>query len=88
MLNVGTFPFGGLVVARDEESIGQVGTLVVATRGAVGPGEVRVSIRGGSECFLAWSDTPLPRGASVLIIDYRGPRTVDVVEWDARELGE
>lgn len=88
MLNVGTFPFGGLIVASDEESVGQVGTLVVATRGAGGPGEVRVSIRGGSECFLAWSDKPLPRGANVLIIDYRGPRTVDVVEWDAGEFGE
>jgi hypothetical protein len=88
MLSRGMFPFGGLIVARDEESIGQVGTLVVATRGEKGPGEVRVTIRGGSECFLAWSDEPLPRGASVLIIDYRGPRTVDVVEWDAHELGE
>jgi hypothetical protein len=88
MLVLGMFPFGGWAVARDEESIGQLGTLTVGTRGASGPGEVRVSVRGGSECFLAWSETPLPRGASVLIIDYRGPRTVDVVEWDAGDLGE
>jgi hypothetical protein len=88
MLFWGTIPYGGWAVARDDESIGQVGTLITGTRGAYGPGEVRVNVRGGTECFLAWSDTPLPRGSSVLIIDYRGPRTVDVVEWDARELGE
>jgi hypothetical protein len=85
----GVYPCGVICTfERDDESIGQVGTLIVATRGADGPGEVRVNVRGGLECFLAWSDSPLPRGASVLIIDYRGPRTVDVVEWDADKLGE
>jgi hypothetical protein len=69
-------------VARDESVIGAVGTIVIATRGKAGPGEVWVRIRGGSEKFLAWSDTPLPRGTTVLIIDTRAPRTVDVVEWD------
>jgi hypothetical protein len=74
-------------VARDESAIGRVGILVIATRGSAGPGEVSVRIRGGSEKFLAWSDTPLPRGATVLITDSRGARTVDVVEWDD-SLGE
>jgi hypothetical protein len=69
-------------VARDESAIGRVGILVIATRGQAGPGEVRVRIRGGSEKFLAWSATPLPKGATVLVTDSRGPRTVDVVEWD------
>jgi hypothetical protein len=69
-------------VARDESAIGTVGVLVVATRGQLGPGEVRVKIRGGSEKFLAWSPAPLPKGTTVLITDYRGPRTVDVMEWD------
>ncbi len=69
-------------MARDESAVGRVGILVIATRGAAGPGEVQVRIRGGSEKFLAWSATPLPRGATVLIIDYRGTRTVDVMEWD------
>ena len=40
-----------------------------------------VKIRGGSERFLAWSESPLPKGAKVLVIDFRGARTVDVVEW-------
>jgi len=69
-------------MAKDEAAIGSVGVLVVATRGAAGPGEVLVSIRGGRETYLAWSDRPLPRGANVLVIDYRGARAVDVIEWD------
>lgn len=56
--------------------------LTVATRGADGPGEVRIKIRGGSETFLAWSETPLARGATVLVTDSRGARAVDVIEWD------
>jgi hypothetical protein len=67
---------------RDESAIGTVGVLIVGTRGPAGPGEVRIKIRGGSERFLAWSENPLPKGATVLVIDYRGPRTVDVMEWD------
>jgi hypothetical protein len=68
-------------VARDESAIGTVGVITIPTRGAAGPGEVRIRIRGGSENFLAWSETPLPRGATVLIIDARGRRTVEVMEW-------
>jgi hypothetical protein len=69
-------------VARDESSIGCVGVLTVATRGERGPGEVLIKIRGGSEAFLAWSDTPLPKGATVLVIESRGARAVDVIEWE------
>ena len=61
--------------------------LTIATRGPAGPGEVRIKIRGGSERFLAWSEDPLPKGATVLVVDYRGSRTVDVMEW-ADPLGE
>jgi len=66
---------------RDEPSIGLVGVLTVATRGTDGPGEVQVSIRGGSETFLAWSDQPLPRGTTVLVTESRGARALDVIEW-------
>ena len=69
-------------MARDESAIGTVGVLVVASRGPAGPGEVLIRIRGGSESYLAWSKTPLPKGTTVLIIDYLGPRTVDVMAWD------
>lgn len=67
---------------RDETAIGCVGVLVIGTRGQAGPGEVLVRIRGGSETYLAWSETPLPRGATVLVVQSRGSRTVDVAEWD------
>jgi hypothetical protein len=69
-------------VARDESAIGTVGVITLATRGQAGPGEVRIRIRGGTENFIAWSHKPLPIGTTVLIIDARGGRTVDVREWD------
>jgi hypothetical protein len=69
-------------LAKDESCIGCVGVLTVATRGSEGPGEVRVKIRGGSETFLAWSESPLSRGATVLVTESRGKRVVDVIEWD------
>jgi hypothetical protein len=42
---------------------------------------VQVKIRGGSEAFIAWSPEPLPKGATVLVIESRGARTVDVSAW-------
>ncbi len=61
--------------------IGRVGTLIVATRGDRGTGEVLVTVRGSREAFLAWSDEPLPKGAKVLVVEVRGPRTVVVEPW-------
>jgi hypothetical protein len=68
-------------MARDEALIGCIGRLTVATRGAAGPGEVLVKVRGGSEAFIAWSPDPLPKGATVLVIESRGHRAVDVSDW-------
>ncbi|WP_409058553.1 hypothetical protein [Streptomyces sp. SYP-A7185] len=68
-------------MAPDEAVIGCTGELVVGTRGSAGPGEVLVRIRGGSETFIAWSDEPLPHGSSVLVIESRGSRQVDVIKW-------
>jgi hypothetical protein len=68
-------------MARETSLIGCIGVLSVATRGSDGPGEVMVKIRGGSEAYIAWSPAPLPRGATVLVIESRGSRTVDVSEW-------
>jgi len=68
-------------MARENSLIGCIGVLSVATRGAAGPGEVMVKIRGGSEAYIAWSPAPLPKGATVLVIESRGSRTVDVSEW-------
>jgi hypothetical protein len=69
-------------LARDESAVGCVGVLTVETRGEAGPGEVHIKIRGGSETFLAWSDSPLPKGATVLVTESRGARAVDVIEWE------
>ena len=69
-------------MARDEDCVGSVGVLIVATRGRDGPGEVLIKIRGGTEAFLAWSEQPLPRGATVLVVESRGARAVDVIEWE------
>jgi len=68
-------------MAADEALIGCIGVLTVATRGSAGPGEVLVRVRGGSEAFIAWSPEPLPKGATVLVIESRGHRAVDVSAW-------
>ena len=74
-------------VGAHQSVVGCTGTLAVATRGPDGPGEVLVGVRGGTEAFLAWSERPLPRGASVLVFNSRGERAVDVMEWAADDLG-
>ena len=68
-------------MASDESAVGCTGTLTVATRGAGGPGEVLVKLRGGTEAYLAWSEEPLAKGTTVLVFNARGQRTVDVMEW-------
>lgn len=65
----------------DVSVVGCVGSLIVATRGVAGPGEVLLNVRGSKEAYLAWSDQPLPRGSEVLVIDVRGARTVLVEPW-------
>ncbi len=65
----------------DHPVIGCTGTVVVATRGPSGPGEVLVKVRGGTEAFIAWSEQPLAKGTNVVVFDTRGERAVDVMEW-------
>ncbi|MET7684590.1 hypothetical protein [Streptomyces sp. NPDC005423] len=66
---------------QDDAVIGCTGEVIIGTRGPAGPGEILVRVRGGSETFLAWSDDPLPTGATVLVIESRGCRAVYVIEW-------
>jgi hypothetical protein len=68
-------------MVADLSPVGRIGVLLVATRGAGGPGEVQLKIRGGTETFLAYSDEPLPQGTTVLAVEKRGARTVDVIAW-------
>lgn len=70
-----------LTVAGDQSLIGSIGVLTVATRGQAGPGEVLLKVRGGREAYLAWSIEPIRRGATVLVVESRGARAVDVSEW-------
>src|SRR5271166_6248892 len=49
----------------DVSVIGCVGSLIVATRGVAGVGEVLLNVRGTKEAYLAWSEQPLPRGSEV-----------------------
>ena len=65
----------------DNAVIGCVGVLHVATRGEPGPARSLVQVRGGTEAFLAWSEQPLARGTRVLVVESRGSRAVDVVEF-------
>jgi hypothetical protein len=69
-------------VPREEFLIGSIGVLTVATRGRDGAGEVLVKIRGGSESYIAWSPEPIAKGATVLVIESHGARSVDVSEWN------
>lgn len=55
-----------------------LGLLSLPTRGADGPGEVVLQIRGGSETYVARSAHPLPRGTEVVIVSVIGPRQVEV----------
>jgi len=68
-------------VSEDGTLVGSIGVLTIATRGPAGPGEVQLSIRGGSEHYIAWSPEPLPRGSTVLVIETRGTRSVEVSPW-------
>jgi hypothetical protein len=68
-------------VAPDESAVGCTGTVIVATRGEQGPGEVLIKLRGGTEAYLAWSERPLARGTQVLVYNTRGDRALDVMEF-------
>lgn len=68
-------------MTRDLSAVGCVGLLTIATRGTAGPGEVLLKIRGGTETYIAWSTDPLAKGTSVLVVESRGERAVDVVPW-------
>jgi hypothetical protein len=68
-------------MTADLSPVGRIGVLLIGTRGADGPGEVLLKIRGGSETYLAFSDQPLPKGTTVLVVESRGMRTVAVAPW-------
>jgi hypothetical protein len=67
----------------DQSCVGAIGTVIVATRGEEGPGEVLLQLKGGTEAYIAWSEHPLEQGAGIIVYNSRGGRTVDVMEFTA-----
>jgi hypothetical protein len=68
-------------MSRDESVIGKLGTVVHPIRPGK-PGEVVVHIRGGTETYMAYSDTDLPEQAEVVVIGQRSARTVEVTPFN------
>lgn len=62
----------------DGEVVGKLGTVVTRIRGGDLPGEIRVTVRGTHETFIAYSHTPVERHETVLVFHSRGHRQVDV----------
>jgi len=58
--------------------VGTIGHLSMRIPGPGRPGEVLLSVRGGSEPFIAYSDEPVPAGSQVLVVASRPGRVVDV----------
>jgi hypothetical protein len=64
---------------------GRVGRVTVPIP-AGRPGEVVVAIRGGSERFAAWCETPVPKHSTVVIIGERSARSVDVTPFPEADI--
>lgn len=64
-------------MSTDEPIIGKLATVTHPIRDGKA-GEVVVHIRGGTETYMAYSETDLSEQAEVLIIARRGARTVEV----------
>jgi hypothetical protein len=60
-----------------ESPLGKIGRITVSIP-ANGPGEVLLPVRGGSECFVALSDEPIPRHSRVVVVDLISSRSVFV----------
>lgn len=60
---------------------GMTGTITSPIREAGALGEVLISIRGGTELYLARADEPIAAWTTVLIVAVHPGRLVDVVTW-------
>ena len=64
-------------MSGDESIVGKLG-IVTHPIQAGKPGEIVVHIRGGTETYMAYSDTDVPEQAEVLVIAKRSARTLEV----------
>jgi hypothetical protein len=58
-----------------ESLIGTIGRVTVSIP-VNGPGEVLLSVRGGSETFAAFADEPIARHSRVIVVDALSARSV------------
>lgn len=68
-------------MVTDQILVGKVGQVVSPVRGGELPGEVRVVIEGIPHYYLAYCAITLDTGSSVLVINNRGSRQIDVEPW-------
>jgi hypothetical protein len=64
-------------VDAEESLLGKVGRVTVSIP-VGGPGEVLLSVRGGTEAYAAWSDEPIARHSRILVVDTMSARSVFV----------
>ena len=63
-------------------AIGCIGRIIVATRGEAGPARSWSRSGAGQRRSLPGPRSPLPKGTTVLVIEERGSRAVEVSAWD------
>jgi hypothetical protein len=63
----------------EQSLLGSVGRVTVSIP-AEGPGEVLLSVRGGTEAFAAWSDEPIRRHSRVVVVECMSARSVVVAQ--------
>ena len=61
----------------EPELVGTVGFVSVPIP-LSGAGEVMLPVRGGNECFAAYSDEPIAKHARVVVVESRSARSVTV----------
>jgi hypothetical protein len=66
----------------EESLLGKIGRVTVSIP-ASGPGEVLLSVRGGTEAFAAWSDEPVPKHSRVVVVECMSARSVFVTPFNA-----
>ncbi len=69
-------------MAHDDPVIGKLGIVTHAIQ-AGRPGEIVVHIRGGTETYMAYSETDVPEQSEVLVIAKRSARTVEVTPFSS-----
>jgi hypothetical protein len=65
-------------VSAGEAYEGLIGYVSVPIPDDGGPGEVMLSVRGGTEAFAAYADEPIKKHVRVAVVEVRSARSVTV----------